>query len=352
MNSRIDGLTRVFIGVLFAAFTLTGCDKKSSGSTSDLTVVSYGGGAYQESHKKAFCEPFAEFTGTNVRSIVWSADYAKLKTMVESGKVNWDVVDVTAAQFARGTKEKLFDDLTIKPHEGSFLPTSVTNNGVANVYWGTVMAFKSSKFPGKSPKTWTDFWDLTNFPGPRALYDDPRGNLEFALLADGVSREKLYPLDVDRAFRKLDQIKANVRVWWTDGAQPVQLLLNDSVALTAAWNGRIFASEQARKEIAYSWNGAALELDYWIIPRGSTNRDVASRFISFASQPYALAKQAEIVGYGPVNVTALDFVSFDARTSLPTYEQNWKVSFVVDATWWSANEEVVKAKWLAWKATN
>lgn len=341
----------VLLLLLSLLLALSGCNKPATPSaTSELTVVSYGGGAYQESHKKYFCQPFADLTGIKVNSVVWSADYPKLKSMVESGKVTWDVVEVTAAQFARGNSEKLYEDLTVTPRDGSFVTNTVLKNGVANVYWATVIAYKRSSFPGNPPKTWADFWNVDSFPGPRALYDDPRGNLEFALLADGVPLDKLYPLDVDRGFKKLDQIKPHIRVWWGDGSQPVQLLLNGTVVLSAAWNGRIFASEQARKDIGYSWSGAALELDYWVIPRGSPNRDAASRFISFASSPYALARQAEMIGYGPVNVTALDFVTPATRTNLPTFRDNWNVSFVVDATWWSANEESVKTRWLAWKA--
>lgn len=336
---------------LFLLLVLSGCDKPTKSSAqAELIVVSYGGGAYQDSHKKSFVEPFAELTGRKVSSVVWGAEYQKLKTMVDSGKVTWDVVEVTSAQFARGSSEGLFETLTVTPHDGSFLPNTVFKNGVANVYWATVIAYKSSSFSANPPKTWADFWDVGNFPGPRALYDDPRGNLEFALLADGVPLGKLYPLDVDRAFKKLDQIKPHVRVWWGDGSQPVQLLLNGTVALSAAWNGRIFASEQARKELGYSWNGAALELDYWVVPRGSSNRDAASRFILFASSPYTLARQAEMIAYGPVNTTALDFVTPSVRRSLPTFPDNRNVSFVVDANWWAANEEAVKTRWLAWKA--
>ena len=40
-----------------------------------------------------------------------------------------------------------------------------------------------------------------------------------ALLADGVAPSKLFPLDLDRAFHKLDQIKPNVAVWWKTGDQ-------------------------------------------------------------------------------------------------------------------------------------
>lgn len=341
-----------FCLIFLFLLTLFGCNKTDSegkGVSSTLTVVSYGGGAYQESHKTAFCEPFQHYTGAKVRSITWNAEYGKLKTMVTSGKVPWDVVEVTAAQFKRGRADNLFAELTVKPSEGDFLPGTVTDQGIANVYWGTVLAYRKEAFPDNPPQTWVDFFDIAKYPGPRALYDDPRANLEFALLADGVHPTDLYPLDVDRAFRKLNTIKKYMRVWWKDGTQPVQLLLTGEVVLSTAWNGRIFASEQARKRIGYSWKGAALEIDYWVVPRGSANVDMASRFIAYASSPHALAKQAEIVGYGPVNRSAFAYISESVRSQLPTYDSNWKVSFVVDAKWWSENEETIKTRWLSWK---
>jgi putative spermidine/putrescine transport system substrate-binding protein len=320
-----------------------------AGPKESLTIVSYGGGAYQESHKTAFCEPFSLYTGISVESVVWNADYGRLKAMVESGRVPWDVVEVTAAEFSRGKNENLYEKLSVKPTYGNFLEGAISEYGIANMYWGTVLCYRKETFPENPPKTWKDFFDTKKYPGARALYDDPRGNLEFALLADGVSPDQLYPLDVDRAFLKLNQIKPNVRVWWTDGTQPVQLLLTGSVDLSSAWNGRIFASQEARKKLEYSWNGAALELDYWVIPRGARHPDMASRFIAFASTPPALARQTELVGYGPANIEALKYVDKDILVQLPTYEPNWKTSFVVNSEWWKSNEEKVKVQWMAWK---
>jgi putative spermidine/putrescine transport system substrate-binding protein len=347
---------RLRLASTLALVALAGCAGCNRGGASrvgaTLTVVTYGGGAYQEAHKKAFCEPFTEITGSPVDSIVWNAEYGKLKSMVESGRVPWDVVEVTAAQFARGTKEGnegLFSPLSVKPHDGDFLPNTVSEKGAANLYWATVLAYKRSAFGNDPPATWRDFWNVTKYRGSRALYDDPRGNLEFALLADGVPKDKLYPLDVDRALRKLDELKPYVRVWWRDGTQPVQLLLSNQVDLTSAWSGRIYASEQARHSVGYSWQGAALELDYWVIPRGSANVDAASRFIAFASGPRPLAQVAELVGYGPVNRTALSFTPEKVRASLPTFPANWDVSFEVNADWWATNEEQMQIRWLSWK---
>lgn len=328
----------------------SGCNQQGEGARQgSLTVVSYGGGEYQLSHKQAFCEPFSLYTGMPVQSVVWNAEFGKLKAMVESGRVTWDVVDVTAAQYARGVSEGLFEQLPVKPPAEDFLPNSVDEYGVASVYWGTVLAYRANAYPQSPPRTWKDFFDVENFPGSRAMYDDPRGNLEFALLADGVELDRLYPLDVNRAFNKLSEIKPLVRVWWKDGTQPVQLLLNGTVEISSVWNGRIFASEQARESLDYSWVGAALELDYWVIPFGSRHVEMASRFITYASSAYPLARQTQLVGYGPVNRASMAYIDESIQTELPTYPQNWESSFVVDAAWWAENELSVKTRWLAWK---
>src|SRR4051794_15218684 len=111
------------------------------GAAPELTVVSYGGGAYQESHKRAFVEPFGRQTSTKMTSLSWGAEYGHLQEMVRSGRVPWNVVEVTAAQYARGVRETLFAPLSspvpasiYQPIPGSPAPTQ---SGVPNVYWST-----------------------------------------------------------------------------------------------------------------------------------------------------------------------------------------------------------------------
>jgi putative spermidine/putrescine transport system substrate-binding protein len=332
----------------------TGCNgcKPAAGPAAGggrITVVTYGGGQYLESQQKAFFEPFRTVTAVEIESVTWGAEYGKLKSMVESGKITWDVVEVTSAQYHRGKRDKLFDKIDPRPPADGFIPESVAEDGVANVYWATVLAYKASQYPTRPPVTWREFWDTTTYPGGRALHDDPRSNLEFALLADGVAKENLYPLDVDRAFRKLDEIKPHIRVWWGEGAQPIQLLLTGQVVMSSAWSGRIYAHPEGRKAVHYSWQGAAQDVDYWVIPRGCPNRDGASRFIVYASEAEHMARQAEMIGYGPANRDALKIVKDETRAFLPTHVPNWSAGFVVDAGWWANNEAEMKARWLKWK---
>ena len=99
----------------------------------------------------------------------------------------------------------------------------------------TVLGYRKDAFPGgKGPQNWVDFWDAKKFPGPRTLRDSPVDNLEFALMADGVAPDKLYPLDIDRAFKKLDAIKPHISVWWKTGAQSAQLLVDKEAIMPNA----------------------------------------------------------------------------------------------------------------------
>jgi putative spermidine/putrescine transport system substrate-binding protein len=117
--------------------------------------------------------------------------------------------------------------------------------GLAIASYSTILAVRTDKLPeGKQMKSWKDFWNVKEFPGPRGLQNGAIDNLEFALLADGVAKDKIYDVlrtdaGLGRAFKKLDEIKPYITTWWTAGAQPVQMLANGEVYYTSAWNGRI-----------------------------------------------------------------------------------------------------------------
>src|SRR5690606_35103974 len=111
--------------------------------------------------------------------------------------------------------------------------------------YSTVLGYHTEHYASKPrPTSWAEFWDVEQFPGPRALRNSPVDNLEFALLADGVPLDQLYPLDVDRAFKKMEEIKPHISVWWSTGAQSAQVLIDQEVVLGTAWHGRFFTAMQ------------------------------------------------------------------------------------------------------------
>ncbi len=182
-----------------------------------ITVVNFGG-ANANAQKKAFYEPF-EKTGTKIIGVEYNGEQAKIKAMVDTKKVTWDVVEAESPDVARGCDEGLFERLDYSKigNKADFIPAAVTDCGVGIFVWSTVMAYNGDKLKD-GPKTWADFWDVKKYPGKRGMRKGARYNLEFALMADGVKPADVYKVlatkeGADRAFKKLTELKPNIQ-WW------------------------------------------------------------------------------------------------------------------------------------------
>ena len=153
------------------------------------------------------------------------------------------------------------------------------------------------------------------------MRNHPIDNLEFALIADGVPKDKLYPLDLDRAFRKLDQIKPHVTAWWTTGAQPAQLLLDKEVVLATGWNGRFYDLIKKGAPIEIEWNEGALKQGSFVIPRGAKHQYWANKFLAEMAIPQQQAIYASEMGYPGLNLESLKYVDPKVKDYLPTNEK-------------------------------
>ena len=100
--------------------------------------------------------------------------------------------------------------------------------------------------------------------------------------ADGANPEEIYPIDVERALKSLDKIKDDV-VWWSSGAEPIQLLASGEVPLANAWNGRVVKAKEEGAPINIEYTGSIAAGDSWVIPKGAKNKDLAMKFIDFAT---------------------------------------------------------------------
>ena len=232
------------LSIMFAAALLAGTAFAAAAQAGDeLTVVSWGG-AYSESQHKAFVEPY-NAAGNKVTEAEYNGEVAKIKAMVEAKAITWDVIDVDTATGLQGCAEgalETIDWAKLGLDRSKFIGGDLLDCAVPNIVYGTVFGYDTSKL-AEGPSTINDFFDLAKFPGKRGMFKNPTVNLEWALIADGVAPADLYkmlstPEGVDKAFAKLDTIKANI-VWWEAGAQAPQLLADGQVVMTSAWNGRL-----------------------------------------------------------------------------------------------------------------
>ncbi len=321
-----------------------------------LTVVSWGG-AYQDSVRKAFFEPFMKETGDKVIEEEFNGEIAKIRAMVETNNVTWDVVEndsmTTMAACAEGIVEKIdWDKLGLKRDD--FVSADASECVVPSILYATVVAYDTTKLTDP-PTSITALFDLEKYPGKRGLQKSPFVNLEWALIADGVPVGEVYdvlstPEGVDRAFAKLDTIKKDV-VWWEAGAQPPQMLADGQVVLTSAWNGRIYkAAQEDKKPFAILWDHQALDWQGWNIVSGSKNREAAYKFIAFAGRADRQADQTKYISYGPGNKLSIPNINPEILPHLPTNPENMKTGFIINAKFWADNLDSLRERFNVWVA--
>ena len=337
----------------------------------DITVISWGG-AYTKSQTEAYYKPWIAETGNNINSADYNGGLAEVKAQVETGNVSWDVVDLEKSDLVQGCDEGLFEplDLTALPAgsdgksaEADFLDGSLSDCGVANIVWSTIFAYDESKYPAGTPrpKTIEDLFNVEKFPGKRGLRKGPKANLEMALMGDGVPADEVYdllktPEGINRAFAKLDSVKDHV-IWWEAGSQPPQLLADGEVVMATAYNGRIFnAAVAENKPFVTVWDGQILDFDFYAIPKGSQNKELAFEFIKFATGTEPLARQASYISYGPARRSSAPFVGKHAETGvemaphMPTAPANLTKALPNNFDFWADHADELNERFNAWLA--
>jgi putative spermidine/putrescine transport system substrate-binding protein len=209
-------------------------------------------------------------------------------------------------------------------------------------------------------KTMADFFNTKAFPGKRGMRKSPKVTMEFALIADGVPVSEVYNVmgteeGIARAFAKLDTIKDDV-VWWEAGAQPPQLLADGEVTFTTAWNGRVFNAVAAEDQsFEMVWDGQIYDLDLWVIPKGSKNKEAALDFVAFSTATEQLAAQASWISYGPARSSSVAKIgtyhadaSINMADHMPTAAGNFKNALQNNFEFWADNSDQLQERFNAW----
>ena len=334
-----------------------------------LTIVSWGG-AYEESQRKAYYEPYTEMTGTEIVQVSKSANGpAGIRAQVEAGKVTWDVVDMLEAPAMKlcdeGVIEPINHDEVLKPAPNGDAPSEdfipeLRECYVPEILYATLFAYNSEMFSGDAPSTVKDVWNTADYPGKRSLQKIPAGNMEWALMADGVPHDKVYEVlkgdgGVNRAFQSLSKLKGDV-VWWSEGAQPPQLLADQEVSIATGYNGRFFNAQVVEDQpIEIMWDGQLFEVDGWVVPKGRLTDEVKS-FLRFSTDTQRLADQAKYISYGPARHSSASRVGKHAETGvdmaphMPTNPDNLKTAIPKNAVFWADNGDSLSERFNAWLA--
>ncbi|WP_163266177.1 extracellular solute-binding protein [Chelativorans alearense] len=324
-------------------------------------TVAGGTGAYGELVKEHFFDPFTKATGIDVVAMggSYGEKLAKLKAMASIGRVEWDVITLSADMLAPDVTDLLrgLGDCASLPDVGRHgVDGACVGHGVLFDIGGGLLAFDRRSFPDgqRQPSDWADLWDVEAFPGPRALPNigAPWWPLMAALQADGVSSEELFPLDLDRAFAKLDEIKPHVTVWWRSGDQSQQIFRTGEVVMAMLFSGRAFRLRAEGLPLGSTWRGAVLDAALWALTQGAPHPNAGLALLDFIyTRPKAHAAFAAESFGATAQREALDFLPSEARQASVINPANWSQVVGVDRDWLAVNRETVVQRWNVWLAS-
>lgn len=343
----------------------------------EMTIVSWGG-AYQESQRLAYVEPYLDLHPEV--SVTWDESsgeaVAGMRAQAEANNVTWDLVDVTAADAMRLCDEGLamevdIDEIAAPAPDGT--PASedfgedmlVSDCFIPQIAYSYTFGYRTDvdAWNGETPSEICDVFDLEAFPGRRSLEKRPHNNMEWALICDGVPQEEVYDVleteeGQQRAFDKLETIKDQT-VWWTAGADTPQLLADGEVVLGSTYNGRLFSLiAEENQPVAMLWDTQSYDLDGWVIPEGLDEETLnrVKDFLWFATDTQRLADQAKYISYGPARDSSAPMVGqhaelgIDMAPHMPTNPENATNAFVQNFEWWADYRDDLDAKFQAWLA--
>ncbi len=318
----------------------------------EMTVVTYGGSS-EINLKKAWVDPFSSKSGATVTMDTYGGELAKVRAMVDSGNVVWDLLDMEAganqAACDQGLLEKIGED-SVFANLG-LVEGALTECGVGQSTYATILTYNKDAFK-EPPTKVTDIFDTEKFPGKRGLRRGPSETLMIALLADGVAPGDVQkvlatPEGVDRAFKKLDTIKSDI-VWWDSGPQPVQRIKSGEVIISTVWNARIaYSNEHEGAGLPMIWPNHIQAIGLWGVPTGSRNLQTVKDFLVFTLDPEVNADYSDYQPYGPVVAGADKFVKPEVYPNLPNAHIQ-EGAVVQEPVFWSTHGEALEARFSSW----
>ncbi|MEM1384504.1 MAG: ABC transporter substrate-binding protein [Pseudomonadota bacterium] len=319
------------------ALGMAGVPGGARAASGELVVVNWGGPAV-EAYQTAFGEPFTAASGTKVVIDGTGPLLSKIRAMVESGAVTWDVCDTGAASTLVLEKAGVIQAIDYSVvDKGKVVLDYAYDYGIANYLFSYVLAY-NEKALGKAPSSWADFWDTSGFGGMRTLRKQPNGMIEAAMFAAGKTTDEIYPIDLDLAMGKIKELRDSVIVWGS-GSQSQELFRTGEVAMGNIWHTRAnLLNRDMNGDVTWTWNEGIVTAGMWNIPNGNpAGTEAAMAFVASSQDPQQQVKLFELMGNGPANPAASEFVPEDRRWANPGQPENWAMQIKQDARWYQAD---------------
>ena len=345
-------LVRLLLAAATVAAVATTATSPRTAEARDLTLAAPGS-SLQAATQETFVKPFTTATGIAAQVQSWDGGIDTLRAQPKPPDNNWDVVLIDSDTLATGCAEGVFEKLDWSAIGGKdhYLPQAVSDCGVGGFAASLALAWDRDKFP--ATPSWADFWDVAKYPGKRGLRRGVQGNLEFALIADGVAPGDVYKVlgtsdGVDRAFRKLDQLKPYI-VWWQNGSEATRILASGDVLMTSAPASDLaIVNHTGHHNFAVQWSASLYDVLSWAILKGAPNLRQATQFLYFAGTPAIEARLVRTFGEGGWAKGANDGLPAELAQASPTSAANLNAAVRIDAGFWHDNLAKLRQRFDAW----
>lgn len=321
-----------------------GLGAAAQAASKEVVLANFGGDAVK-AMTEAFVVPYEKATGGKMVIDGSGPSNGKIKTMVSARNVTWDIVDSGLAGTGELGPAGLLEEIDYSIVDKSKVtPGFAYKYGVCNYMFSSVQAWDTGKV--KAKPTLADFFDTKKYPGKRLMRKDSQAMLELALMADGVPVDKLYPLDVPRAMKKVASIKKDL-LFWSTGAESQTMLREGEVVMGWLWHTRaVLLQKDTNKKVTFSFDGALLQPGLWVVPKGNPAGKQAMSAIASMQAPEGQVKLLAAMGNGPANPAAAPLVPAELNAINPGAAENVKEQAKIDADWYEKNYAKVRQDFL------
>lgn len=305
----------------------------------ELVLVNWGGDAI-DAYSKAYGEPFEKEAGIPVKMDGSGPTEGAITAQAKSGKITWDLLDIDPFSAitlgGQGYLEPI--DYAVVDKSKS-RPGFVWDYALSTYFFSYVIAYDAEKYGSNAPTGMADFFDVEKFPGKRAMYKWGVSSWEAALLADGVAADALYPLDIERAHKKIAAFKDNVISFWGGGAESQTVLLNGEASMAIVWSTRAKLIEQdSGGRIKYVWDEGLLSPGALSVMKNNPGgQDAAMRFLASTQDPQRQLVMFDMLGQGPANPAADALIPADQARHNCVAPENMAKQIALNMDWYAGN---------------
>ena len=308
----------------------------AQGAATEIVVANFGGEATRAMNSAYFVPFMNEKQGAKVRVDGSGPTSGKVKAIVESGRISWDIAERNFHGSLELGPLGLLEEMDYSIVDAKkVLPGYAGKWGVGSYTYANLMVWDTKAFGGRTPRNWADFWNVKDFPGRRTFRKYIDGVLEAALQADGVPADKIYPIDVDRAFKKLRELKEHI-IFWNTHAESAQLLRDGEVTMGCLASSRALPLKRdTNGRIDFTYNQATFFVSGWAVLKGAPAGKKAFELIASTQDPKRQIEFLRLVGNGPVNPAANEIMPSDLVSLNPSSPANLAVMVKADDHWYA-----------------